>query len=124
MTRPIWIGNTPLVPLNRVAAGIDATIACKLEYLNPAHSIKDRIAVSMVDALEANGRIEPDTIVLEPTCSTTDSRVAMDCAARRIERASIVPDIMSPQRQPLLRVYGADLILTPGPEGMQCQGDD
>jgi cysteine synthase A len=61
------IGNTPLVRLNRVAAGIDATIACKLEYFNPAHSVKDRIGVSMVDALERQGRIKPDTIVLEPT---------------------------------------------------------
>jgi len=65
------VGNTPLVKLNRVAAGIDATIACKLEYYSPAHSVKDRIAVAMIDALEAQGRIKPDTIILEPTSGNT-----------------------------------------------------
>jgi len=112
------IGNTPLVRLNRVAAGIDATIACKLEYFNPAHSVKDRIGVSMVDALEKQGRIKPDTIVLEPTSGNTGIGLAMVCAARGIKCAFIMPDTMSRERRLILKAYGAELILTPGPEGM------
>src|SRR5215831_21045609 len=112
------IGNTPLVRLNRVAAGIGATIACKLEYFNPAHSVKDLIGVSMIDALQAQGRIGPDTIVLEPTSGNTGIGLAMVCAARGIKCAFIMPDTMSRERKLLLRAYGAELILTPGPEGM------
>jgi len=112
------IGNTPLVRLNRVAAGIGATIACKLEYFNPAHSVKDRIGVSMIDALQAQGRIGPDTIVLEPTSGNTGIGLAMVCAARGIKCAFIMPDTMSRERKLLLRAYGAELILTPGAEGM------
>ena len=112
------IGNTPLVRLNRVAAGIDATIACKLEYFNPAHSVKDRIGVSMVDALEKQGRIKPDTIVLEPTSGNTGIGLAMVCAARGIKCAFIMPETMSRERRLILKAYGAELILTPGPEGM------
>src|SRR5512144_888408 len=112
------IGNTPLVRLNRVAAGIDATIACKLEYYNPAHSVKDRIAVSMIDALQAQGRIKPDTIVLEPTSGNTGIGLAMVCAARGIKCAFVMPETMSRERKLLLKAYGAELILTPGPEGM------
>ena len=112
------IGNTPLVRLNRVAAGIDATIACKLEYFNPAHSVKDRIAVSMIDALQAQGRIKPDSIVLEPTSGNTGIGLAMVCAARGIKCAFITPDTMSRERKLLLKAYGAELILSPGPEGM------
>jgi cysteine synthase A len=112
------IGNTPLVRLNRVAAGIDATIACKLEYFNPAHSVKDRIGVSMVDALQKQGRIKPDTIVLEPTSGNTGIGLAMVCAARGIKCAFIMPETMSRERRLILKAYGAELILTPGPEGM------
>jgi len=112
------IGNTPLVRLNRVAAGIDATIAGKLEYFNPAHSVKDRIGVSMIDALEAQGRIKPDTIVLEPTSGNTGIGLAMVCAARGIKCAFVMPETMSRERKLLLKAYGADLILTPGPDGM------
>jgi cysteine synthase A len=112
------IGNTPLVRLNRVAAGIDATIACKLEYFNPAHSVKDRIGVSMIDALQAQGRIKPDTIVLEPTSGNTGIGLAMVCAARGIKCAFVMPDTMSRERKLLLKAYGAELILTPGPDGM------
>lgn len=112
------IGNTPLVKLNRVAAGIDATIACKLEYFNPAHSVKDRIAVSMIDALEAAGVIKPDTIILEATSGNTGIGLAMVCAARGIKCAFVMPETMSRERKLLLKAYGADLILTPGPEGM------
>jgi cysteine synthase A len=112
------VGNTPLVKLNRVAADIDATIACKLEYFNPAHSVKDRIAVSMIDALEAAGRIKPDTIILEATSGNTGVGLAMVCAARGIKCAFVMPETMSRERKLLLKAYGADLILTPGSEGM------
>jgi cysteine synthase A len=112
------IGNTPLVKLNKVAAGIDATIACKLEYFNPAHSVKDRIAVSMMDALAAQGRIKKDTIVLEPTSGNTGIGLAMVCAARGIKCAFVMPETMSRERRLILKAYGAELILTPGPEGM------
>jgi cysteine synthase len=112
------IGNTPLVKLNRVATGIDATIACKLEYFNPAHSVKDRIAVSMIDALEAAGSIKPDTVILEATSGNTGIGLAMVCAARGIKCAFVMPETMSRERKLLLKAYGADLILTPGPEGM------
>jgi cysteine synthase A len=112
------IGNTPLVRLNRIAADIDATIACKLEYFNPAHSVKDRIAVAMIDALEAQGRIKPDTIILEATSGNTGIGLAMVCAARGIKCAFVMPETMSRERRLILKAYGAELILTPGPEGM------
>jgi cysteine synthase len=112
------IGNTPLVKLNRVATGIDATIACKLEYFNPASSIKDRIAVSIIDALTSAGRIKAETIILEATSGNTGIGLAMVCAARGIKCAFVMPETMSRERRLLLKAYGADLILTPGPEGM------
>ncbi|MEO1957903.1 MAG: cysteine synthase A [Methylophilaceae bacterium] len=112
------VGNTPLVKLNRVAAGIDATIACKLEYFNPASSVKDRIAVSIIDALEAEGRIKPDTIILEATSGNTGIGLAMVCAARGIKAAFVMPETMSRERKLLLKAYGSELFLTPGAEGM------
>ena len=112
------IGNTPLVKLNRTAAGIDATIACKLEYFNAASSVKDRIAVSIVDAMEAAGQIKPDTIVLEATSGNTGIGLAMVCAARGIKCAFVMPETMSRERKLLLKAYGAELFLTPGAEGM------
>ncbi len=112
------IGNTPLVKLNRVAAGIDATIVCKLEYFNAASSVKDRIAVSIIDALEAQGRIKPDTVILEATSGNTGIGLAMVCAARGIKSAFVMPETMSRERKLLLKAYGAELFLTPGAEGM------
>jgi cysteine synthase A len=112
------IGGTPLVKLNRVAADVDATIALKLEFFNPAHSVKDRIAVSMIDAAEAAGKIGPDTIILEPTSGNTGIGLAMVCAARGYKCAFVMPETMSRERRLLLKAYGAELILTPGPEGM------
>lgn len=112
------VGNTPLVRLNRVAAGIDATIVCKLEYFNPAHSVKDRIAVSMIDALAEQGRIKPDTVILEPTSGNTGIGLAMVCAARGIKCAFVMPETMSRERRLILKAYGAELVLTPGPDGM------
>lgn len=112
------IGGTPLVKLNRVAKDVNATIALKLEFFNPAHSVKDRIAVSMIDAAEAAGKIGPDTIILEPTSGNTGIGLAMVCAARGYKCAFVMPETMSRERRLLLKAYGADLILTPGPEGM------
>lgn len=112
------VGNTPLVKLNRVAAGVDATIVCKLEYFNAAHSVKDRIAVAMIDALEAAGKIKSDTIVIEATSGNTGIGLAMVCAARGIQCAFVMPETMSRERRLLLKAYGAELILTPGAEGM------
>jgi len=112
------VGNTPLVRLNRINAGVDATIALKLEFFNPAHSVKDRIAVSMIDAAEKAGKIKADTIILEPTSGNTGIGLAMVAAARGYRCAFVMPETMSRERKLLLKAYGAELILTPGPEGM------
>ena len=112
------VGNTPLVKLNRLAPANGATIALKLEFFNPAHSVKDRIAVAMLDAAEAAGKITPDTIILEPTSGNTGIGLAMVSAARGYKSAFVMPETMSRERKLLLKAYGADLILTPGPEGM------
>ena len=112
------IGGTPLVRINRLAAGLGATVVAKLEFQNPAHSVKDRIALSMIDAAQAAGRIRPDTIVLEPTSGNTGIGLAMVCAARGIKCLLVMPETMSRERRLLLKAYGAELILTPGAEGM------
>jgi len=112
------IGNTPLLRLNRLAAGIDGTVAVKLEFFNPAHSVKDRIAVAMIDAAQAAGRIGAETIVLEPTSGNTGIGLAMVCAARGIKCCFVMPETMSRERRLLLKAYGAELVLTPGPDGM------
>jgi cysteine synthase A len=112
------VGNTPLVQLNRVTAGVDARVVAKLEFFNPGHSVKDRIAVAMLDAAQAAGKIGPDTVVLEPTSGNTGIGLAMVCAARGIKAAFVMPETMSRERKLLLKAYGAELILTPGPEGM------
>ena len=112
------VGNTPLVKLNRVTAGAGATVVTKLEFFNPGHSVKDRIAVAMLDAAQAAGQLGPDTVVLEPTSGNTGIGLAMVCAARGIKAAFVMPETMSRERKLLLKAYGAELILTPGPEGM------
>ena len=112
------IGNTPLVRLNRLSAGAVADIAVKLEFFNPAHSVKDRIGAAMIAAAEQAGRLAPDTIILEPTSGNTGIALAMVCAARGYPCTLIMPDTMSKERRMLLRAYGAELILTPGSEGM------
>lgn len=112
------IGNTPLVRLNRIAAGSAAQVLAKLEFYNPAHSVKDRIGAAMVAAAEQAGLVRPDTIFLEPTSGNTGIALAMVCAARGYACTLVMPDTMSRERRMLLRAYGAELILTPGSEGM------
>jgi cysteine synthase A len=112
------IGNTPLVRINRLTRGCVADVVAKLEFQNPAHSVKDRIGLSMIEAAEKAGRIRPDTIVLEPTSGNTGIGIAMVCAARGYRCTFVMPDTMSKERRMLLRAYGAELVLTPGAERM------
>ncbi len=112
------VGNTPLVRLNRLPRGAKAELLVKLESFNPAHSVKDRIGVAMIEAAEKAGLIKPNTIILEPTSGNTGIALAMVCAARGYRCALTMPETMSRERRMLLKAYGAELILTPGAEGM------
>ncbi|KLO30320.1 cysteine synthase A [Mycobacterium haemophilum] len=112
------VGNTPLVRLRRVTDGALADVVAKLESFNPANSVKDRIGVAMIDAAEEAGLIKPDTIILEPTSGNTGIALAMVCAARGYRCVLTMPETMSIERRMLLRAYGAELILTPGADGM------
>lgn len=112
------IGNTPLVRINRIAGDNSAQVLAKLEFFNPANSVKDRIGLAMIDAAQEAGLIGPDTVVVEPTSGNTGIALAMVCAARGIPIVLTMPETMSIERRMLLRGYGADLILTPGPDGM------
>lgn len=114
------IGHTPLVRINRLAkeAGVVAEVVAKLEFYNPAHSVKDRIGAAMIEAAERDGKIKPDTIIVEPTSGNTGIALAMVCAARGYHCVLTMPETMSKERRMLLRAYGAELILTPGSEGM------
>jgi cysteine synthase A len=112
------IGNTPLVRLHRVTAGLQATVLVKLESFNPLGSVKDRIGVNMIDAAERAGLLTPDTLIVEPTSGNTGIGLAFTCAARGYHLVLAMPDTMSVERRRLLQALGAELVLTPGAEGM------
>ncbi len=112
------IGNTPLVRIRCLTKGAKADVVAKLESYNPAHSVKDRIGVSMIDAAERAGLLKPDTVIVEPTSGNTGIALAMASAARGYKCILFMPETFSKERRMLLRAYGADLVLTPGPEGM------
>lgn len=112
------VGNTPLVKLNRLTVDSKATVVAKLEYFNPSHSVKDRIGVAMIDAAEKAGLINKETIIVEPTSGNTGIALAFVAAARGYKLVLVMPETMSQERKMLLRAYGAQLVLTPGSEGM------
>lgn len=111
-------GNTPLIRLNRVTAGLKATVLGKAEFFNPLGSVKDRIGVAMIEAAEREGKITKDTVVIEPTSGNTGIALAFVCAARGYRLILTMPDTMSVERRALLKLLGAELVLTPGAEGM------
>jgi cysteine synthase A len=113
------VGNTPLVRLNRITDGAGATVVAKLEFYNPANSVKDRIGVAMIDAAEASGQLKPGGAIVEATSGNTGIALAMVGAARGYRVVLTMPESMSKERRALLRAYGAELVLTPAPEGMK-----
>ncbi|MHA7177825.1 cysteine synthase A [Arthrobacter sp. Sr24] len=113
------VGGTPLVRLNRLTEGLNATVAVKLEFYNPANSVKDRIGVAIVDAAEAAGVLKPGGTIVEGTSGNTGIALAMVGAARGYKVILTMPETMSTERRVMLRAYGADIVLTPGSEGMR-----
>src|SRR4028118_253913 len=113
------IGRTPLVKLNRISAGLDATIAVKCEFFNPLGSVKDRIGAAMIEAAEANGTLKPDTLIVEPTSGNTGIALAFVAAAKGYKLVLTMPETLSVERSTLLAMLGAKLVLTPGSEGMK-----
>ncbi|MEE9403217.1 MAG: cysteine synthase A [Desulfobacteria bacterium] len=113
------IGNTPVVRLHKVVQDLEADLLAKLEFFNPLGSVKDRIGVSMIEAAEGEGRIHPDTLIVEPTSGNTGISLAFVCAAKGYRLCLTMPDTMSIERRKLLEHLGAELVLTPGGEGMK-----
>ncbi len=113
------IGNTPLVRINKLNEGSGATVLAKLEFYNPANSVKDRIGVSIIDAAEREGALKPGGTIVEATSGNTGIALAFVGAARGYKVVLTMPETMSKERRALLRAYGAELVLTPGPEGMR-----
>lgn len=113
------IGNTPLVKLNKIAQDIDATILVKVEAFNPGSSIKDRIGLALIEAAERDGKITKDTVIVEPTSGNTGIALAMTCAAKGYKLILTMPESMTIERRKILKALGAELVLTPAPEGMK-----
>lgn len=113
------VGKTPLVKVNRLTGADDADVYLKLEYFNPGASVKDRIALAMIEAAEKSGGLQEGSTIIEPTSGNTGIGLAMIAAAKGYKAVLVMPDTMSSERRNLLRAYGADLVLTPGAEGMK-----